>query len=148
MIKNLNIKISILIVISIIFIIIPNVSAHPPTKLSLNYNKSNSELIVNITHSVTNDNHYIEWVNISINGLKFENYEYDIQQDRSFITYKYDISADINDVIQVKATCNQFGSITRELTVDENNGSSTPGFIFISIIISCLLIILIRYKKN
>jgi len=148
MIKNLSIKICIVFFLAIILLLIPNISAHPPTKLSLNYNQINGELIVNITHSVTNDNHYIKWVNITINGETFENYEYDIQPDRTFMSYKYDILADIDDVIQVVATCNQFGSITRELTVGEDNGSSTPGFILISIIFLTLLIIIIKYKKK
>jgi len=149
MINNLNKKISLGIVIVIIFLLIPSISAHPPTKLNITYDKSNSELIVNITHSVTNiNNHYIESVNIKINGITIDNYNYTSQPDKTFISYKYIISADLGDVIEVKATCNEFGSITKELTVEKNISTSTPDFTLISLIISFILLFLIKYKRK
>lgn len=149
MINNLNKKISLGIVFVIIFLLIPSISAHPPTKLNITYDKNNNELIVNITHSVTNiNNHYIESVNIKINGITIYNYNYTSQPDKTFISYRYTISADLGDIIEVKATCSEFGSITKELTVEKNISTSTPEFTLISLIICFISIFLIKYKRK
>jgi len=149
MINNLNKKISLGIVFVIIFLLIPSISAHPPTKLNITYDKNNNELIVNITHSVTNiNNHYIESVNININGITIYNYNYTSQPDKTFISYRYTISADLGDIIEVKATCSEFGSITKELTVEKNISTSTPEFTLISLIICFISIFLIKYKRK
>jgi hypothetical protein len=129
---------------------IQNVSAHPPSKLNLYYNEKSNELFVNITHVVSIDDHYIKSVEIKINGVEFNNFNYYSQPDNSFISYIYNISANDGDVIQVKATCNQFGSLTRELTVGMYNGvSSTPGFTFFLIpFILIFYTILFKKKKS
>ena len=150
MIKNMNLKINIIIIFIIISLFsTQNVSAHPPSKLNINYIEENNELIVNITHSVTTNDHYIESVEIKINGEKYDTYTYSNQPNRTIITYKYNITANTNDVIQVKAICNQFGTLTRELTVGgEKDNLSTPGFTIIFFILSILIMLFYFKIKN
>ena len=59
--------------------------------------------------------------------------------------------------IRVNAECNQGGSITKQLTVgsgetpiseDEDDGGSTPGFEFLILMISLILIVFILRKRR
>ena len=147
----INNKLKIFFTILFIFITllsIQNVSAHPPSKLNLYYNEDDSQLIVNITHVVSNSDHFIESVEVKINDEEFDTYTYNSQSDNSMISLLYDISANNGDVIEVKAICNQFGTLTKDLTVGQDNGgSSTPGFTFIIILIMIICFIVFYRKK-
>ena len=147
----INNKLKIFFTILFIFITllsIQNVSAHPPSKLNLYYNEDDSQLIVNITHVVSNSDHFIESVEVKINDEEFDTYTYNSQSDNSMISLLYDISANNGDVIEVKAICNQFGTLTKDLTVGQDNGgSSTPGFTFILLLIMIICFIVFYRKK-
>ena len=130
----------------ILLLMIQTVTAHPPSKLNLNYDDDINDLTVNITHSVSSDDHYIDTIEIYINDLKYNFLSYDSQPSRMSFSYNYNIIADEGDTIKIIAKCNQFGILTRELTVGEDNGSSTPGFLIITLIIS-FVIILFKRKK-
>ena len=149
MFKKIFLKINILFFIMILTLFMTyTVSAHPPSKLNINYLEENENLFVNITHGVSSDDHYIESVEILINGEEFTTYKYNNQPNETSFSYNYTLSVIKGDVIRVKAECNRFGTLTRELVVGENNnGSSTPGFISVSIFIS-MLIMLFLYKRR
>jgi desulfoferrodoxin (superoxide reductase-like protein) len=130
-----------------IFLLTQNVSAHPPSKLDLYYDDEINELYVNITHSVTTDDHYIDTIEIYINDLKYNTLSYDSQPSRTSFSYNYNILAEDGDDIKVIAKCNQFGTLTRELTVgDDNSSTPSPGFLLILIIITFMILIL--KKRN
>lgn len=148
--KNMILKVG---MISFCFILLiltnQNVSAHPPSKLNINYIKENNELFVNISHSVTTDDHYIKSIEIQLNGENYDTYEYTSQPSRTSFSYNYTIATNDGDNIKVKVICNQFGTLTRELTIGENNnGSSTPGFTLILMIISILILFLLFKRRN
>lgn len=130
----------------ILLLMMQTVTAHPPSKLNLNYDDVINELTVNITHSVTSDDHYIDTIEIYINDVRYNFLSYDSQPNRTSFFYNYNIIADEGDNIKIIAKCNQFGTLTRELTVGEDNGFSTPGFLIITLIISFVIIIFKRRK--
>lgn len=148
--KNMIFKSSIIILfIAILILTAQNVSAHPPSKINIKYDTQKNELSVNITHSVTANDHFIESIEIKINGEIYDIYDYISQPNRISFTYKYDINSNDGDKITVRAICSQFGTLTRELTVgEEGDSSSTPGFIILSILASIFLVALIRRNKN
>jgi len=132
----------------ILLLITQTVSAHPPSNMDINFDIENQELKVNITHSVTTDTHYIKLIEIQLNGEKYNSYNYNSQPAEMSFSYNYNINATKEDIFKVIAECNQFGTLTRELTVGgENDSSSTPGFITILIIFS-ILIIVVFFKKG
>ena len=132
----------------ILLLMIQTVTAHPPSKLNLNYDDIINELKVDITHSVTSDDHYIDTIEIYINDIRYNILSYDNQSSRTSFSYNYNIIADEGDNIKIIAKCNQFGTLTRELTVGEdNNGSSVPGFLIISLIISFIIIIFFKRRN-
>jgi hypothetical protein len=133
----------------ILYLLADIVTAHPPSKLDINYDIESRELIVNITHSVTNQDHYIESVEIYINGGEYGIYDYDSQPSSSSFSYSYNINASDGDFFKIIARCNQFGTLTRELTVGgDNNSPSTSGFISMLLIISILLITIFLKRRK
>ncbi|MCK5300552.1 MAG: hypothetical protein KAJ21_01525, partial [Thermoplasmatales archaeon] len=126
MLKNMFLKINIIFFCLFLLILTTNnVSAHPPLKLNIKYIKENEVVFVNISHSVTTDNHYIKSIEIQLNGENYDTFEYTSQPSRTSFSYNYTIAANDGDNIKIKAICNQFGTLTRELTIGENNNGSS-----------------------
>ena len=126
-----------------------NVSAHSPSSMTLSYDSSTNELQVDISHQVSDPNtHYVENIVIKINGETNISKDYTSQSGSSF-SYTYEgIALSEGDLIQVTATCNQGGSISKELTIssegvsETDDDSSTPGFELLVFIISIAAIII------
>jgi hypothetical protein len=146
--KNRLYKLNIILFcLFILFLIAQTVSAHPPSKVNLDYDDIINELTVNITHSVTTDDHYIDAIEIYINDVKYNALSYDSQPSRTSFSYNYNIIAEEGDDIKVIVICNQFGTLTKELTVgDDNNSTPFPSFLFILVIITLILFIF-KIKK-
>jgi desulfoferrodoxin (superoxide reductase-like protein) len=149
MFKNMFLKINIIFFCLFLLILTTNnVIAHPPSKLNIEYIEENEVVFVNITHSVSNNDHYIKAVEIHINDKIYGVYNYTNQPSETTFSYKYNTSTNDGDTIKVKAICNQFGTLTRELVVGENNNSSpTPGFMSASLFISMLMLFFL-YKRR
>ena len=109
-----------------VFILIPPVSAHPPSDMSVTYNEISKDLRISITHAVPNPGeHYIKEVTVTINGKVVNDSRYTSQPSPDTFTYTYPIGTVTGDEIKVTATCSLSGSISRTLY---NTGSlaSTP----------------------
>ncbi|MBN2066178.1 MAG: hypothetical protein JW771_05155 [Candidatus Thermoplasmatota archaeon] len=123
--------------------------------MTLSYSKTTKELQVTLTHQVSDPNtHYIYQIVIKINEVITRTEEYTNQSGSSF-TYTYEgIDAIEDDRIEVTATCNQGGSITKSLTVTAedvsgtNEESSTPGFELIVLMISVSISVILLRKKR
>ncbi|MEA2069762.1 MAG: hypothetical protein U9O98_00575 [Asgard group archaeon] len=124
------------------------ISGHSPSTMSLSYDLQTNLLEVNISHSVSNtDNHYIESVEIWLNDVLNRSENYDSQPTTNSFSYEYTILANIGDEIEVIATCNQFGSMTRTLTVtNTTDTSSTPTNNAISISITSALSVILLFS--
>ena len=152
--KMKSYKIGATILCFLAFILISqSVSAHSPSSMSLNYDSENLKLETTITHQVPNpDSHYVYNIVIKKNGGTYNTYDYTNQPSSSSFTYIYEIEATEGDVIEVTAMCNQGGSITKQVSISDENGvsdgSSTPGFELVLLIASFLIIKIFFRKKR
>ncbi|MFX1329706.1 MAG: hypothetical protein ACFE91_16375 [Promethearchaeota archaeon] len=129
--------------------------AHNPSSMSLSYDSNTEILSVSIKHTVNNPNsHFIESVEIKLNGSTIINQPYTSQPSTSTFTYQYNITAGVGATIQAIATCNQIGSITRSIIVGDDSGgqdgtTEIPGYLGFLIITTLALIILLPliYRK-
>jgi hypothetical protein len=142
-----------IIFLSFVFLSL-NVSAHSPSSMTLSYDSSANELQVDISHQVSNPNtHYVENIVVKINGETNISRDYTSQSGSSF-SYTYEgMVLSEGDLIQVTATCNQGGSISKELTIssegvsETGDDSSTPGFELLVFIISIAAIVIFIKKR-
>lgn len=94
------------------------VYAHAPKEVTLSYNKESQALTVRITHKTPSaGSHYIDKVEIKKNGTVISTNQYKSQPDKETFEYSYKIQASGGDRIEVKASCNFFGSKTVNLTI-------------------------------
>ncbi len=79
----------ILIFVLIIFVILSvKAVAHSPSSINLNYNKEAKELIVTITHIVSDPtDHYINNITIEKNNEFYKSYDYTNQPTTSSFNY-------------------------------------------------------------
>jgi hypothetical protein len=156
-------------VISLFFFLIlsisaTNVQAHSPSITNLEYDTSAGTLSVSFSHSVGGDpDHYVELVQISVNGTEILSETYTSQPGDTF-QYTYNIDANTGATIQVSAFCSISGSDTQTMTVGDTtdpngggdddggqNGETTiPGYLGIGLIsiVSILTIVLVPTLKK
>ena len=92
--------------------------AHGPKEVKLAYDIGSKTLEATITHTPHSESHYIQKVEIKKNGEVVTLQEYSSQPTETF-TYSYKVEAVAGDVIELKASCNRFGSRTEKLTVGQ-----------------------------
>lgn len=98
-----------------------DISSHSPSSLTIEYDFSQQELTSNLVHSVANMNtHFIIEIEIRVNDVLNSTNNYTSQPTMSIFSYTYNVTADIGDIIEVTAECNQGGSQTKQLTVTDN----------------------------
>ena len=90
--------------------------AHGPKEVKLGYDAAAKTLQATITHTNFSASHYIEKVEVKKNGKPALSQEYKSQPSETF-TQSYKVEAAAGDVLEVKASCNKFGSKTEKLTV-------------------------------
>ena len=130
-----------------------SVTAHSPSEMMLSYESVTQTVEVSITHQVSNpDTHYIYNIILKKNGETVNSNNYTSQPSSTIVTYNYDINATKDDVITVVANCIQGGSISNDITItteggSSDSGSSTPGFELITIL-TAIALAFILYKKR
>ncbi|MCX5855469.1 MAG: hypothetical protein NTZ24_13030, partial [Deltaproteobacteria bacterium] len=87
------------------------VNAHAPKKVLPAYDGATKMLSVTVTHTFFSEGHYINKVEIKKNGTVVAVQEYKVQPSETF-TYTYKVDAVSGDTLEVKASCNKFGSTT------------------------------------
>ncbi|MBN1383031.1 MAG: hypothetical protein JXA41_15305 [Deltaproteobacteria bacterium] len=98
--------------------------AHGPGDLTVSYESATETLKVTITHtSKSTSKHYISKVEVVKNGVVMLTREYDSQPTKDIFSYEYNVPTEAGDVIEVKASCNIFGSKTTKLTIGPDEGS-------------------------
>jgi len=94
-----------------------SVQAHPPSKVALQYDSAGQALTVIVTHSpFKTGNHYINAIEIVKNGKTVDKLSYKDQPGETF-TQTFAMPAVDGDVLEAKATCSKYGSLTGKLTV-------------------------------
>jgi hypothetical protein len=92
--------------------------ANSPKEVVLSYDQTKRMLQVRITHpSKDPAAHYISKVEIKKNDQTITVTEYRSQPPQDTFTYGYPADIGPGDVVEVKVTCNIFGSKTEKLTV-------------------------------
>ncbi len=101
--------------------------AHPPQDMTLTYDLGTTTLNVTITHeSPAPTVHYIETVEIKLNDVLYDTYDYTSQPTNDIFTYSYTVIGSIGDVIEVTSICNIQGSITRTITITDPSQDDPP----------------------
>lgn len=103
----------------ILIMLLPSiVLAHPPKGLTAQYDMAAQSLTIVIDHnSFASSMHYIGQVEVKKNGKTVLTHEYKNQPDKNPFEYKYNIPASEGDTLEIKATCNIYGSKTIEIKV-------------------------------
>lgn len=92
--------------------------AHPPQKVLLAYDAATQTLTVTVTHTRFSAGHYIEKIEIRKNGAVVAVQDYKNQSAETF-TQSYKVNAAKGDSLEVKATCNKFGSGKEKMMVGQ-----------------------------
>ncbi|HOP46640.1 MAG TPA: hypothetical protein PK874_03165 [Desulfobacteraceae bacterium] len=94
-----------------------SVNAHPPSSVALQYDSAGQALTVMVTHSPFRDgSHYINVIEIVKNGKTIDKFSYKDQPGETF-TRTFALPAVDGDVLEAKATCSKYGSLTGKLSV-------------------------------
>jgi len=142
-----------ILVFFIVFLTIAgvNVRAHPPDDMALSYNSSTNVLRVTITHGVPdNTTHFVVSVEVKVNGSIDQTHPYTSQPDLNIFIYEYTVITNDGSTIQVTATCNIGGSITKTLggtTIP--GGGEIPGYmgLYLILVISVITMLPLIRKK-
>lgn len=95
--------------------------AHAPKEVVLSYDQARKMLSVQISHLAKNPaSHYVSKVEIKKNGQAVPAAEYQKQPQQDPFVYEYPLDAAPGDSVEVKATCNMFGSKTTKLDIPKN----------------------------
>ena len=101
--------------------------AHPPQDMTLEYDLNTSNLNVTIQHeSPAPTIHYIEKVDIKLNDVLYDSFEYTSQPTNDIFTYNYTVNGAIGDVIEVTSICKIQGSVTRTITITDPTQDDPP----------------------
>jgi len=99
-------------------LLISSAYAHPPKGMELGYDEQAKTLTVTISHpTYFPSKHHISAVEIKKNGTVIKTETYDEQPDQDEFAFTYEIDASADDVLEVTADCNIFGSKTASMTV-------------------------------
>ena len=104
--------------VSAFLVNISSTNAHSPSSVSLQYAEDTNTLTVTISHSVSDPNtHYIENVQINVNGTEVLSEDYTSQPTNNQFVREYTIEAGAGATISATATCNLGGTSSDSLTV-------------------------------
>jgi hypothetical protein len=112
---------------TIILLVSSHAIAHSPEDIVLEYDLNTTTLDVTITHVTLDPNsHYVYKVDVKINGELYLSEQYTSQPTTSTFKYSYTVTANVGDEISVTAFCSLFGSLTKTLTVPNENAPDAP----------------------
>ncbi len=107
-------------------LMIPQVIAHPPENIDVQYSLSQQKLTVVITH-VTSDptTHYVEKVEVYKNNVTIIDEDYTSQPSNTF-TLNFTLPAVVGDWIKVEARDNLGGKTQEEIIVTDDSSNNPP----------------------
>jgi thymidine kinase len=98
------------------------VMAHPPKTFTAVYDIASQKLTVRIDHGTFSPKmHYINIVEVKKNAQVVINQTYKSQPDKNPFEYTYELPARAGDVLEIKASCNMYGSKTISITVAQQD---------------------------
>ena len=94
--------------------------AHPPSGINLDFDLEKKMVSLELSHSVKSEDHYIYYVEVSLNGKVIIKQESSKQFDENVQKYTYLIpELKENDKISIIGKCNKFGSLRREFVIQK-----------------------------
>jgi hypothetical protein len=113
-----NILIYILLGFVFVFSYPTMIMAHPPKNIAAEYDIAAQKLTVRIDHgSFSPSMHYINKVEVKKNNQSVINQTHKSQPEKNPFEYTYEIPAKEGDVLEIKASCNIFGSKTISIAI-------------------------------
>jgi hypothetical protein len=114
-------KIVIGVTVCLLAVLCTSVYAHPPSDITITFDSATKMLKAVITHPVSNpDKHYINMVDIAINGKEIIGHVISRQDNGSTQTVSYLIpDAKKEDILSVEGYCSISGKLTRQITVEK-----------------------------
>lgn len=110
-----NFRIAILALLLLALTCAAPIAAHPASGMDLRYDTTGQQLLVTITHPVGDPaTHFIRQVTIRYNGTTLT-YPYTSQPARDSMTYQYSLPLETPGPVEVTASCNIGGDLTRTL---------------------------------
>jgi len=92
--------------------------AHPPSGINLDFDLEKKVVSVELSHGVKSEDHYIYYVEVSLNGKVIIKQESSKQFDENVQKYMFLIpELKENDKISITGKCNKFGSLKREFII-------------------------------
>jgi hypothetical protein len=93
--------------------------AHPPSKMTVTFDKTTKLLTATITHEVVDPaSHYIEQIEIMINGRRVLEHKISRQDNSTKQYVRYGLpDVKSGDKVAIKTYCSLSGSLTEEITV-------------------------------
>lgn len=111
-----------LLLLILFFVLIANSAAfsHNPWKIKAEYDAETDKVEATIVHPVKNPKvHYIERIDIWLNGQKVGVLEFEEQKDKRFRKIEYQVKeARRGDMISIEAFCSRKGSMMTNVTVE------------------------------
>lgn len=94
-------------------------AAHPPSSLDLRYEPAGRLLVVAFKHLVQDgQSHFVKEVKIHINGKEFADVELYVQSGKDGGQVSVSLpEVRQGDLVSVKATCNKFGELKKDLRI-------------------------------
>ena len=126
------------------------VCAHPPSEVSLVYDKASGVLSVTVLHDSDDRTlHYIKDLFITVNGELQEKVPYDWDENEQGVVATYNISAIDGDEIVAEARCSIQGSLLNTIVVGGGGSStSTPGFEVVFWVGALVIVFLMRKRVS
>lgn len=94
--------------------------AHPPSDIEITFDPATKMLKAVIMHNTNNpDNHYIEKVDVGLNGKEIIEHHISREDNNVEQTVSYLIpDAKKGDIISVEGYCSKWGTLTKKITVE------------------------------
>ncbi|MCX7820573.1 MAG: hypothetical protein N2258_02740 [Brevinematales bacterium] len=106
--------------ISILLIISSIAFAHPPSRIKADFNLSEKTIAIEIEHGVRSKDHYINAIEILLNGKSIIKQSSSEQFNEDIQKYLYLLpELKENDKITIIAKCNKFGDMKREFVAQK-----------------------------
>ena len=113
-------KVTVFLFFLVFLVTVPRAYAHPPSDIKITFDPATRILQAVIIHNTSNlVNHYINKVDVGLNGKEIVEHEISRQDNNESQTVSYLIpDAKGGDVLSVEGYCSISGKLTKEIRVE------------------------------
>ncbi len=108
----------ILVILVCFMLLSASAYAHPPSKVTLEYKKTQDVFTLIINHRVTSKRHFIKEIVIKLNGEKIRTKHFAFQNNKRIVTFSFQLpDYKKEDILSVEITCNRTGTIEKDFSL-------------------------------